>query len=433
MEKILLLNVHSSMNVGDEALLQSALRQVKQAFPESQITLSMNDAGSFTGVETALPSLYSWVHPVDAGEESGWRLHRLAWLLPASLIPVLSKRCFNRAIYWLTPTALRPILSSYMDADLAAGTPGGYLYSSGSGLSLLLVMYSLYLALLAGKPVYLLPQSIGPIRHGWEKRLLRRLLDTVRMVMVRESVSLELVQACGVRNPQVKLMPDMAFGLPGAAPEEADAWLQDQGIDPEDERPSLGITIVNWGAQNKTFSRQMMYEQACAAAARWFVVHTGGRVIFFPQVWGPTVDQDDRIPARRVAGRLQDINKSLHLVQKPLAMGLLKSVYGKMDLFIGTRMHSNIFALSEGVPAIAIGYQHKTRGIAAMAGMSEWVIDIQEVDEKNLVERLKALWGNREPVGEALLETLPEIIRQSQQAGMMVYRDFTTLKQGNRR
>jgi colanic acid/amylovoran biosynthesis protein len=432
MDKILLLNVHSSMNVGDEALLHSALEQFRMAFPGSQITLSMNDAASYTGAETALPSLYSWVHPVGPQEESGWKLRRLVWLLPASLIPVLSKRWFKRPIFWLTPTALRPILRAYLETDLAVGIPGGYLFSSGRGLSLLLVMVSIYLALLAEKPVYLLPQSIGPMRHGWEKWLLRRLLERVRMVMVREPVSLELVEACRVRNPQVKLMPDVAFGLPGAASEDADAWLREQGIDPEDEQPCLGITIVNWGAQNKTFTRQVVYEQACAAAARWFVAHTGGRVIFFPQVWGPTADQDDRIPARRVADGLQDIKESIHLVQEPLAMRLLKAVYGKMDIFIGTRMHSNIFALSEAVPVIAIGYQHKTRGIAAMVGMSDWVIDIQQVDENVLIERLEALWKNRQAVGEQLRKVMPEFIRQSQQAGMMVLLDITRMRQEER-
>ena len=42
-------------------------------------------------------------------------------------------------------------------------------------------------------------------------------------------------------------------------------------------------------------------------------------------------------------------------------------------------MHSNIFALSETVPVIAIGYLHKTRGIASMLGMDRWVLDIQTI------------------------------------------------------
>jgi colanic acid/amylovoran biosynthesis protein len=429
MENILLLNVHSSMNVGDEALLQSAVGQLRLNFPESKITLSVNESTSYTGAETALPSVYSWVHPIGAKGETGWKYSRLAWLLPATLVPILGKRWFKRAIFWVTPPVLRPILTAYLEADLVAGMPGGYLYSSGRGFILLLVMYSIQLALLAGKPVYLLPQSIGPIKHGWERWLLRRLLEQVRMVMAREPVSLQLVQACGVQNPRVHLIPDMAFTLPGAALEDAEAWLGEQGIDAKEKRPHLGITMVNWGAQNKNFTRQDIYEQSCVAAARWFVEQIHGRVIFFPQVWGPTLDQDDRIPSRRVAEQLQDLAGAIHYVREPLPTTLLKKVYGKMDVFIGTRMHSNIFALSEAVPVIAIGYQHKTLGIATMAGIGEWVIDIQGVDDKVLVERLAALWEKRVGVRNQLRQTIPEIIHQSQQAGVMVCQDYTRLRQ----
>ncbi len=430
--KILLLNVHSSMNVGDEALLQSALGQLRLNFPGSNITISMNESASYSGPETALPSIYSWVHPISAQGETGWKFGRLIWLLPASLIPILSMLWFKRAIFWVTPLALRPILNAYLEADLVAGTPGGYLYSSGRGVNLLLVMYTILMALLAGKPVYLLPQSIGPIKHGWERWCLRRLLEQVRIVMVREGVSLQLVQACKVRNPRVQLIPDMAFTLPGTALEEAEAWLGEQGIDAREERPRLGITMVNWGAQNKNFTRQDIYEQSCAAAARWFVEQIHGRVIFFPQVWGPTQDQDDRIPSRRVAEQLEDLAGAIHYVREPLPTTLLKTVYGKMDVFIGTRMHSNIFALSEAVPVIAIGYQHKTMGIATMAGIGEWVIDIQGVDEKVLVERLAALWEKRAGVRNQLRQTIPEIIHQSQQAGVMVRQDYTRLRQERR-
>ena len=430
--KILLLNVHSSMNVGDEALLQSALAQLKLNFTESEFTLSLNESSSYTGGEKTLPSISSWVHPIDERGTVRWRYGRLLGLLPATLIPVLSWRWLKRAIYWLTPPALRLILSGYLDADLVIGTPGGYLYSSGRGINFLVVMYAILLGVLAGKPVYLLPQSIGPIKRRWEGWLLGRLLDRVRMVMVREQLSYQLVQQCKVRKPHVYLLPDMAFILPEAAQEEADVWLAAQGIAPLEKRPRLGITLVNWVAQNKNFTRQEVYEQACAAAARWFIERQHGRVILFPQVWGPTEDQDDRIPAKRLVEQLPELAESIHLISNPLPPALIKTVYGKMDLFIGTRMHSNIFALSEGVPVIAIGYQYKTRGIAEMAGMGDWVIEIQDVDEKLLVTRLETLWEKRLKIREQLHRTIPGIIEQARRAGSLVQQDYNRIRLSSR-
>ncbi len=40
-----------------------------------------------------------------------------------------------------------------------------------------------------------------------------------------------------------------------------------------------------------------------------------------------------------------------------------------MDLFLGTRLHSNIFALVAGVPVVAVAYQYKTFGLMEMIGL----------------------------------------------------------------
>jgi colanic acid/amylovoran biosynthesis protein len=115
------------------------------------------------------------------------------------------------------------------------------------------------------------------------------------------------------------------------------------------------------------------------------------------------------------------------MVEQPLTPSLLKSVYGRMDVFIGTRMHSNIFALSEGVPCLAIGYMHKTRGIAEMAGMSEWVLDIDDVTSGALIEKLEELWQVRQAVRQALCKILPSLAEQARQAGRLVASDFQRL------
>ena len=68
-----------------------------------------------------------------------------------------------------------------------------------------------------------------------------------------------------------------------------------------------------------------------------------------------------------------------------------------MDVFLGTRMHSNIFALSGRVPVIAIGYLHKTQGIAAQVGIEDWVIDIQDIEAAGLISKFDQLWNVKSP------------------------------------
>jgi colanic acid/amylovoran biosynthesis protein len=122
---------------------------------------------------------------------------------------------------------------------------------------------------------------------------------------------------------------------------------------------------------------------------------------------------------------LVDLNRRVRLIEQPAAPALLKSAYGLMDIFIGTRMHSNIFALSSGVPVLAIAYRHKTLGIMQMLGLEEWNIDIQEVNGSLLAERLAALWEQREAVRAYLRQALPALIESSRQAGALIAKDFT--------
>ncbi|MGE5221224.1 MAG: polysaccharide pyruvyl transferase family protein [Omnitrophica WOR_2 bacterium] len=424
--KILLLNLHSSSNAGDAALTAVTIHQLKQHFPECCLTLAMDDPGSHSGEGRPVQSLNGWVRKTGTDGKSKWRFSRLLWLIPGSIFPILTYRLFGRGFYRLTPPGLRGLMQAYIQSDLAVSVPGGFLYSSGSGLTLLIALFTLWLARLAGKPFYIFPQSIGPFRRRWERRAVRRVLSLARVLMVREPVSLQELKACGISHPRTYLLPDMAFSYQGVPRKTAEEWLTSHGIDPSRDRPLLGMTLMNWGEQNPQFRLQSEYEDACASAARFFIQQYGGKVLLFSQVWGPFSSQDDRVPARRAAAKLPDLSASIRVVEDPLPPDLLISLFGLMDVFIGTRMHSNIFALSQGVPAIAIGYQHKTRGIAEMAGIAPWVIDIRTIDAPALIEKLKSLWTEREAVRKRLQQTVPALIRQASRPGSIAAEDYCT-------
>jgi colanic acid/amylovoran biosynthesis protein len=278
---------------------------------------------------------------------------------------------------------------------------------------------------MAGKPFYIYPQSFGPLGRRWEGSLLRWILGKARIVMVRESASMQLLQeTLQFQHPRLYLLPDIAFAFHGAMVPAAESWLCDHGIDISSERPLLGLTTINWGAQNRNFFKQAEYENACAGAIRYFVSQLSGKVILFPQVTGPSENSDDRIPACRIISKLADISDSILLVEQQLSPDLIKTLYGQMDVFIGTRMHSNIFALSEGVPIIAIGYMHKTQGIAAMIGLDRWVLDIREIDQDILISKLAELWKERETLKAQIVRAIPALIEQTNQAGILCAEDF---------
>jgi colanic acid/amylovoran biosynthesis protein len=110
------------------------------------------------------------------------------------------------------------------------------------------------------------------------------------------------------------------------------------------------------------------------------------------------------------------------VIDAALAPVELQAAYSRLDLLVATRMHSAIFALSAGVPALAIGYLHKSAGIMEMLGLERYVLDIDTIDAERLCAVADRLWDERAavrariatriPAMRATLEKLPELLPQ---------------------
>lgn len=421
--KIFLLNVHSDRNSGDSALSKVTVEQLQTNFPGAQITLSMNDPHSYTGDLTALDSYFSWIRK----QSGAYHLPRLAWLFPATLIPVFLKRYSGKTWLGLTPKPIRQWVKTYLDADLIVSTAGGFYRTSGRGSTLLLTMYSLALAIFGGKPLYIFPQSIGPFAFGWERRVSRWLYSRARLVMVREPITIQYLKECSISESKCILLPDVAFGFTGESREAAESWLRAFGLDPKLDRPMMGMTVMNWEANTPNFKHQAVYEESIKAAIRRFVQQYQGKVLILPQTWGPTPAEDDRITARRLVDELPEIRGEVFAIEQPLPPELLQAVYGEMDLVLGTRMHSNIFSICRFVPVLPVGYLQKSAGIADMVGLSEWVTDIHTVTPETLIDKLDCLMEQRTEIRAHLETVIPPIIEESRKPGKLVADDFRQL------
>jgi colanic acid/amylovoran biosynthesis protein len=429
MHNILIINVHSLKNAGDAALSQVTIDQVKSNFPQSNITLILDDPDPRSDNVNMVSSLNAWLQPSTSNGRTKWSIFHLLMFIPATLIPLLIYRLFNFRFLYLTPGKLHNLLNSYIDADIIISQPGGFLYSSGRGFVLLTKLYSLGMALIAGKPLYLFPQSFGPFFQKWEKRVVQWTLSGAQIIMAREPESYNLLNSIGIPESTLLLIPDLAFAYQGKPKTFGEKWLKDHGVVSERSIPLLGITVINWSAENKRFLYQDEYESAIASATRFFIEHHAGIAVFFTQVRGPSMSQDDRIPTRRVIDQLRNLSESVIFIEDPLPPDALKSIYGCMDIFIGTRMHSNIFALGERVPVIAIGYQHKTRGTMQMLDLEEWTLEITDLKAEQLISKLSSLWNGRKAVQEKLSKSVPHLVDQAGQVGKILLKNFSHLQE----
>ncbi len=107
-----------------------------------------------------------------------------------SLISISTNFLSGKTEYTTFSEDLHKTLEAFINADFVVDTPGGYLYSYDRGWGLILFSFTMTLTLLAGKPLYLLPQSIGQFKYKRDYLLVKRPLSRARAVTVRESISL---------------------------------------------------------------------------------------------------------------------------------------------------------------------------------------------------------------------------------------------------
>jgi len=420
--KILLINVHSFHNAGDAVLNKIAIHLLQKSFPNAQITVSLNDPENFEEPDIkATESFLYW----SKNDQGRWRWFAFWFLLVTSWITALKSHFFKQPVSARSWLPWHFLFQAYVSADLVVSCPGNFLYSSGKlGLTLFINLYSIIFALFLGKPIYMMPQTIGPLNYLWERKLVRWVLSKMRIVMVRDVISKQLLKQIGLQHPRCHLLPDIAFVYPRQPPSLGEKLLEEYGADIKSARPLLGVTLINWGAQNQRFATQATYEHAVAQTIRSFIDYHRGTAVLFAQVQGPTINDDDRIPARHVANQLADLGNQVIFIERKVTQDELKSAYSLMDFFLGSRLHSNIFALSELVPVVAIQYQYKTAGVMRMLNLDEWVIDIESVTPPKLADLLENAWNCREKTRLKIQSRLPQIIEQVESVGQRIADDF---------
>lgn len=431
MKSILIVNLHSAQNAGDYALLQLSLAELHAHFPQHTITLSANDPASFRlpdQRERVIPSFFYWM---QGASSRPIRILSSFWLFVCSILAALVHRTTGRIPFLPVPAAQRESIRAYFDAGLVASCPGNFLYSRSyqAGLPLLLTIYTIAYAWVAGKPIFMLPQTIGPIRRRWERLILAWLLHRVQMILVRDSLSRDYLQELGIPDARCFLLADMAFQPPSEDISPGLQLLREFAIDPDLHRPLLGLTAINWGAQDPAFTDQEAYETALADTIQRFLQEQQGYAVIFAQVCGPTPADDDRIPARRIKAQLanSEVASRVVVADGVFPPAALRAAYAQVDLFIGSRLHSNIFALSEEIPVLAIAYQMKTLGVMQMLDMAEWVIDIDRVDQGRLSALYSRIWPERQALRAQIPGRVGQIICQRQDTLRTVYSEMAAV------
>ncbi len=409
--KILISHVYSSHNAGDAAILSAQISELKRVFHHPELSvLSVDNIRAdykFDGVPVVKALMYGAVSP------SNHKLTKLllAWSMMAyTVLWVITLRLTRLALP--LPRAWRQPLRLLAAADLQVCVGGGYLRAKddhSSTVILLLLFHQIWLAKLLKKPVYLYAQSFGPYPKKIQRRIAVAGLRRVDLILVREARSAQLLAGLGLTAPLITQVPDSAFLFkPPRQPRPS------QLVGPTTGSQVVGLTVRAWLPP----AAQAEYEQAMAGFISRITRSGDLNVVVIAQVTSEHHDDDDRLVGQRLA-RLLKGNEQVTFLER-LDYRAIKLVITDLDYLVGTRFHSVIFALSAGVPVIAIEYEHKTSGIMQDLGLEKWVIDMEDVTTDGLARLFAHLVEQRQAYVRQLQTVIPAYVDKAHRAAEII-------------
>lgn len=410
---VLVTNVYSWENKGDAAIVLAMIDDIVSQLAPDEIALSSHDPRDDQkyGTYEVFPSFLYLVKGTVGSCESliarllsctsyislRWRLHLFSFL-----------RTLGLKGYWLFSAAISDKLRSYEKASIVIACGGGYLQTTTrrrrlerifgfSELECLCLEFSLAKAF--GKPYVLYNQSIGPFFDKDDERVVVGHIRDASVVICREELSMKRMRDSGLDN--ICLKSDIAFTLsPKKTP------LLERHGHAEGHR-NIGITVKKClpGEKQEEYENVIReFMEACILA------NASTRFFFIPQVINKIYGDNDLDVARKIVDALPaEMRKAVHVIADDLHPGEIKYIISTMHFFVGTRMHSNIFALSSGVKTLALSYDLKTDGIMRMLGLSEYVIPVAKLTTEKMTRLFDKLQSDAD-YDRVLRDKIPTIV-----------------------
>ena len=300
------------------------------------------------------------------------------------------------------------------EADIIVVCGGGFL--GGKKLDSLMHIYQIYVNTLFKKPVYVMGNSIEPIANKVVKKYTEGVLKRVDYIFAREKITEEYLKKILPFNKFCRI-PDMAFSL-----EDKEYEFDYMDKLKKENDIIIGITVRNWNFPNVKDKNKAKenYLKAVADSMDFIIEKYNSVFVFVPQViveFG-----DDTETAKEIKKIMKNSNKFV-IRNDDYSPYEIKAMASKCDYFIGTRMHSNIFATSMKIPTTAIAYEKKTNGIMETVNMSDYVVEIDTITKEELINTIEKMIDNKEKIIKTLNERIPEIRKEIEEKTKKVLRE----------
>jgi colanic acid/amylovoran biosynthesis protein len=384
--KYILINCYSDNNKGDSGIILSTVEMIKEfdndAIIKGVSTYNFSDPAFHREHEylktfiEVLPSIFGELNIGKKKDVISKYLRLVFDIFRLIIFLVIPNLKFSKFLF--SKEELKTLVELEC-ADHVISKGGSFICNEKNireKISLFRFMFIFLVCFKLNKKVTILCQSIGPVYGRFSTIFINFILKRCHKVVLREDVCVIDYPNLNLNYKNVLITNDIAFYL-----QSEDDFFGPLPLN-ENNVLTVGFTIKDVSNTVKCNYIKMMKE-----SIEFVVENFNAQVFIFPHV---TIDNDVEV-SLDVYKELNDkVKMSVSVFSMDYNARQLKSMYSKLDLFIGTRLHSTIFAMGEFVPSICISYHGtKSQGIFKNYDMEDYAIT--EYNSSILINKIEKI------------------------------------------
>jgi len=283
-------------------------------------------------------------------------------------------------------SSLIQISAALAEADIFVSGGGSLLQDITGSLSVPYYLALFWFAKFQGVKTVFYAQGVGPLEKKWSRMLTAFSLNRFDFIGVRDKGSKELLEEIGVKK-KVRLTVDPVFALYDKVSTVR------QKIKGE---IMIGVSVRPW---------HIDYLEELAAGINDYAQDYHCHFKLFPMHKGRDEKTSEDLKSLLDApADIISIKSEPHLALKQ---------FSQLDLFIGVRLHSLVFALLNHLPLLALSYDPKIEGLMEELDYLP-LIKLEEINGKKVGEQLRYLQSERYSLHNKLKEYIKRKTEQAE-------------------
>ena len=372
MPTILIGGYYGAGNIGDEAILDSIVRELRSQYqnPDDLSLIVLSWDPDRTSMTHDVESIY-W-KDIDALLDAG---------LKSDLFILGGGGIFHD--YW----GIDP--DTYLKKDFQDITAFGSVP---------------LLAKLINVPCMIYAVGVGPFRSETAKEHTRIAFERCQVATVRDQESLRYLKETGFdtldpKNPPIEVYPDPVFSLVTLDNDETEVkkYLKENNIP---TGKILGISLRYWDIDQES---EDWLSNVAEGISRFLETHDDIHCVLIPFHAFEATPFTNDVPTLKALAKKLDLPERVYVIEEQLSPRFAQALIKQCQMILGMRFHAIVYGINVATPTVALSYAPKVWSAMEAADLNAYCNRTISPNPEKLFHQLREVWAKRDAIHSDLM------------------------------